>query len=73
MPLMTRVKSPSVKIVIGSVSKRRMGFNMALAIPKITPTTTAVINDSTWTPGNTYEEMITAAALVNRLINNFIG
>lgn len=50
--LMTKLKSPRVRMVIGSVRIKIIGFMMALTIPKTTETIIAVTNESSLTPGN---------------------
>ena len=49
--LITSVKSPRVRIVIGRVSTTRIGFTTALRSPRITAAITAVKKLSTLIPG----------------------
>ncbi len=49
-PLITKVNSPRVKILNGSVNRRTIGLIKVLTIPKTTATTMAVKKLSTRTP-----------------------
>jgi hypothetical protein len=50
-PLITKLKSPKVKIVRGSVRRVRIGFKNVFTIPIMTAMTIAVESESTLTPG----------------------
>ena len=53
-PLITNVKSPNVKILIGNVKMISNGFKNALIRPITTAATSAATKLSTWTPGKRY-------------------
>lgn len=59
--LMTKVKRPSVKIFIGSVSIKIIGFISVFIIPRATATISAVVKELTWNP-DTYCEARTIAS-----------
>ena len=64
--LITKIKRPSVKMVIGRVSKMSMGLTKELRIPKTTATKTTVTQLVTTTPGTIYAETITAMQFTRR-------
>ena len=49
--LITIIKSPRVKMLIGSVRITNMGFTNIFRTPKTIATTAAVTNESIFTPG----------------------
>ena len=65
----TKVKSPSVKKLIGRVKISRTGFKKAFIIPKTKATTKAVIKFATWTPGIMYAILKTTIAEITQLIS----
>lgn len=65
---MTKVRSPSVKMLIGSVRRRRIGLRMLLIIPKTTAVTNAVKILAICTPGKTYAVTKIANAETNQEI-----
>jgi len=62
--LITSVKSPSVKTLMGSASKSRIGLTNALSKPSTIATTAEVRNESTFTPGIIVADAKTAKALI---------
>jgi hypothetical protein len=64
--LITRVKSPRVKKVIGKVRKTRIGLTKVLSVPRTTATIAAVINVSTSTPGSMYAAENTASVFKSK-------
>ncbi len=70
--LMTKVKSPSVTILIGSVRRSSTGLIIALMIPKTTAVTKAARKLLTCTPGSKYAETMITTALKTQLIKMFI-
>lgn len=66
--LITKVRSPKVRIFIGNVKKRRIGLRILLIIPKTTAVTSAVRKLSIRTPGRRYAVTIIASADTNHEI-----
>ncbi len=66
---MTKLKRPRVKIVMGNVSIVKIGLITAFTIPKTTETITAVIKESTFTPGKRYAVIKIATPPSSKLIN----
>ena len=66
--LMTNRKRPSVKMVIGMVSKTKIGFTIALSKPNTSATIIAVYVLLTVTFGSNHEANKTAMAVINILI-----
>jgi len=64
--LMTKINKPSVKIVIGSVSKIRIGRTKELRIPRTIATRTTVIQLVTATPGMMYAATTTATQFTSK-------
>lgn len=68
--LMTNVNSPSVKRLIGSVSKRRTGLTMALMTPSTIATIRADLRSANVTPGTISDPMYMASAFMrSRMIS----
>lgn len=67
-PLITKVKRPRVKILIGNEIKIRIGLMTAFTNPKTTATTMATKKLDTLTPGKIYAEIRTAKALKSKFI-----
>jgi len=65
--LITSVKRPNVKRVIGNVRRIRNGLRKTLRIPKTNATTKAVTKLATWIPGRRYAAIIITNALANQL------
>jgi hypothetical protein len=53
MPLTTKIKSPSVRMVIGRVRNKRIGFTKILTNPTTKAATSAAKNPETLNPGTT--------------------
>lgn len=51
MAFMTKVNRPRERMLMGRVRITKIGFKMALTIPKMTETIMAVTKESTLTPG----------------------
>lgn len=60
--LITKVNKPSVSILMGKVSKSRIGLMTALAMPKNRATIRAVVKVSTSNPGTIFETIIIVRA-----------
>lgn len=63
------VKRPKVKILIGRVRIRRIGFKNAFIIPKTSAATNAVVKSAICTPGSIYAMLKTTIALTIQLIS----
>ncbi len=50
---MTKLKSPKVRMFMGRVKSNTKGFMKVLTTANTTAATSAVVNPSTFTPGNT--------------------
>ncbi len=70
--LITKVKSPKVKILMGKVKINKMGRTTALTTPKTKATKRTVQKPLTLTPGISQALMKIATALISQVINNFI-
>src|SRR5690349_16472423 len=67
MALIIIVKSPKVRIVIGSVRRIKNGLRRTLKTLSINATKSAVVKLATCTPGRIYEAMVTISALASQL------
>ncbi len=65
----TKVKSPKVRIFIGKVKIKRMGFKKAFIMPNTKATTKATVKFVTCTPGTTYAMLKITIALIIQLIS----
>ena len=72
-PLITKMKSPSVRIVAGSVRITRIGRMIALTKPSTIATSSAVRNESTVMDEKTYGNAISAIALMSHVRSNRIA
>jgi hypothetical protein len=70
--LIIRVKRPNVRIVIGKVSKSRIGFNVTLIIPSIIATISAVQKLDMVMPGTISAMSKITRALINQRNIKFI-
>lgn len=70
--LMTNVNSPRVRIVIGRVSKRRIGLINTLSSPSTSATSKAVQSPPIETPGKIYPAIIIASAVMIHRAKRFI-
>lgn len=71
--LMTKVKSPSVRMLIGSVIRIRKGLTRVLIIPRKRATRSAVKKPLTVIPGIRYAAIPTERVIINHLSSNIIG
>ena len=68
----TKVNNPKVRILIGRVNIKRIGFTKALITPNTTAATKAAVKLETVTPGSKYEVTKIAKALTTQLIKMLI-
>ena len=71
--LTTNVKRPSVKRLIGSVSKRSTGRTTALITPSTIATMSADLRSANATPGTISEPIYMASAFIKSRIISIIG
>lgn len=70
--LITNVKRPSVRMVIGNVSRMRIGLIIALIIPSTKAARSALLRSCIWTAGIRYAAIIILNVLIIQLSNILI-
>lgn len=70
--LITKVKSPKERMLIGRVNMTKIGFKNALIKPKTSAAINAETNPSTTTPGKRYAVIRIAVVDISHLMRIFI-